>query len=85
MEDFLHIAQNESIRFVAHIQEILAQVPYGAIIINLAQKIKSFFEKIVLTAQKTFCIIKKSKKRTQAQKREPIRVLGERREIYGND
>ena len=81
----MQVAQNESIRFVAHIQQILAHVPYVAIIINLAQKIKGFFEKIVLTAQKTFCIIKKKKKRTEMQMREPIRDFGERRGIYGND
>ena len=57
MEGFLHIAQNETFRFVAPAQQIAAQDPYGAIIINIAQKIKGFFEKIVLTAQKTFCII----------------------------
>ena len=63
---FLQIAQNETIRFVTPSKQFAPRVPYGAIIINLAQKIKGFFEKIVLTAQKTFCIIKKRKKRTEA-------------------
>ena len=62
----MHIAQNESIRFVAPIQQMVAHVPYATIIINLAQKIKGFFKKIVLTAQKTFCIIKKRRMRTEA-------------------
>lgn len=65
-EAFSHIAQNESIRFVVPAQQIAPHDPYGAIIINIAQKIKGFFEKIVLTAQKTFCIIKKREKRTEA-------------------
>ena len=81
----MQVAQNESIRFVVPTQQIVVHIPYVAIIINLAQKIKGFFKKIVLTAQKTFCIIKKKKKRTEMQMREPIRDFGERRGIYGND
>ena len=81
----MQVAQNEPIRFVIPAQQFAPQDPYGAIIINNAQKSKGFFEKIVLTAQKTFCIIKERKKRTEAQIREPIRAFGERRGIYGND